>query len=320
LFENDIPPTSREEAYARRVRPPPERYDPDNLSHWSITMTVAWIIWGEIDAVRNEWDIYRDGCADWVFESDPVARAQVEKIAIDNISTGQIAPNDPSRDLRLRRGYWRFSPWKPSGWNRLCLTALAENIRPQVAIDSLWLAAGEGRIRATALECKNAKAFDGNLVEIPNYHWARLNRANEPSGKAMLSGQGRVYREVQFPRLDAKKLWPKSARSPEHDLQRPMAQQATKQEYSDQRSEIQPAPPVQTIHVTPHRLAEAKIEPEFRRWREQHPSGYIPTESEDTAHMKQFGVGRDKVRELRKKYPGRLRGQKKSDKPPNIRG
>ena len=61
------------------MRPPPEKYDPDNLSHWSITMTVAWIIWGEIDAVRNEWDIYRNECADWVFESDPRARAQVEE-------------------------------------------------------------------------------------------------------------------------------------------------------------------------------------------------------------------------------------------------
>ena len=56
LLKDDVPPTSREEADARRMRPPPERFDPDNLSHWSITMTVAWIIWREIDAVRNEWD------------------------------------------------------------------------------------------------------------------------------------------------------------------------------------------------------------------------------------------------------------------------
>jgi hypothetical protein len=60
------------------------------------------------------------------------------------------------------------------------------------------------------------------------------------------------------------------------------------------------------------RLAEAKIEPEFRRWREQQPDGYIPTEAEDIAHMKQLGVGRDTVRELRKKFPTRERGQKKS--------
>jgi hypothetical protein len=60
------------------------------------------------------------------------------------------------------------------------------------------------------------------------------------------------------------------------------------------------------------RLAEAKIEPEFKRWREQQPEGYLPTEAEDIAHMKQQGVGRDAVRELRKKFPTRERGQKKS--------
>jgi hypothetical protein len=62
----------------------------------------------------------------------------------------------------------------------------------------------------------------------------------------------------------------------------------------------------------PRRLAEAKIEPAFRQWREQQADGYIPTEAEDIAHMKQLGVGRDTVRELRKKFPTRERGQKKS--------
>ncbi len=83
---------------------------------------------------------------------------------------------------------------------------------PQVAIDELWQTAGEGRIKATALECKNAKAFDGDLIEIPAHHWAHLKRVDDPlTGKAMLSDDnGRVYREVQFPRLDVKELWPKS--------------------------------------------------------------------------------------------------------------
>ena len=91
----------------------------------------------------------------------------------------------------------------------------------------------------------------------------------------------------------------------EHDLQRLMAKQEVKQEAA------QP----------PGAVAEAKIEPEFRRWREQHPNGYIPTEGEDIEHMKKFGVSRDTVRELRKGYPkAKPRGQKKSDKPPNIRG
>jgi hypothetical protein len=206
LFKDDKPPTSKEEAVERRVRPPPEKYDPDEHSHWSITMTLAWIIWGEIDAVRNEWDDYRNGCADWVFENDPIARAQI----------GQIGP---------QKGSWHLHQWPPSGWNRLYLRAISKNILeprqqailpPQVAIDELWLTAGEGRIKATALECKNAKAFDGDRIEIPAHHWPHLKQADDRStGKAMLSNDnGWVYREVEFPRLDVKELWPKSACSP----------------------------------------------------------------------------------------------------------
>ncbi|WOH66186.1 hypothetical protein [Bradyrhizobium sp. BWA-3-5] len=72
------------------------------------------------------------------------------------------------------------------------------------------------------------------------------------------------------------------------------------------------APPLEEPAKAPRRLPEAKIEPAFRQWREQQPEGYIPTEDEDIAHMKQLGVGRDKVRQLRKGFPTRGRGEKKS--------
>lgn len=196
--DDDKPPTSKEEAVERRVRPPPEKYDPDTRSHWSITMTSAWIIWGEIDAVRNEWDDYRNGCADWIFVPDASARAKL------------VIP-DLQKDLQ-KESPWHFHQWKPSGWKGLCSRARSKSLPPQVAIDSLWLAAGEGRIKATALEFKNAKAFDGDRIEIPAHHWPHLKRVDDPlTGKAMLSDDnGRVYREVLFPRLDVKELWPKS--------------------------------------------------------------------------------------------------------------
>ena len=203
--DNDKPPTSKDGAHARRVRPPPGKYDPDNLSHWSITMVVAWIIWREIDAVRNEWDSYRSDCADWLFfRSDSTAR---KKVAGDP---------DP------QNGSWDFRQWKPSGWNGLRSRARSGNIPPQVAIDSLWRSGGEARIRATALEYENAKAFVGNPIEIPAHYWPYLKRADDPSsGKAMLSGpDGRVYREVQFLRLDGKKLWPKLPPLPEEPRER----------------------------------------------------------------------------------------------------
>ena len=59
------------------------------------------------------------------------------------------------------------------------------------------------------------------------------------------------------------------------------------------------------------RLAEANIEHEFKSWREGQPDGYIPTATEDIAHMRQLGVSRERVRDLRKKLPRRKRGQKR---------
>jgi hypothetical protein len=219
LFKDAKPPTSKDDAQAKRVRPPPEKYDPDKHSHWSITMTLAWKLWGEIDAVRNEWDDYRNECADWRFEGKASARAKVAGVAMKHISSGKLA-RLPGKLARLpkklrkdfQKGSWNFHQWKPSGWNGLCLRAHSKKQPPQVAIDSLWQAAGEGRIKATALECKNAKAFDGDRIEIPAHHWPHLKRVDDPlTGKAMLSdGNGRVYREVLFPRLDVKELWPKS--------------------------------------------------------------------------------------------------------------
>jgi hypothetical protein len=68
LFKEDKPPTSKDEAYARRVRPPLEKYDPDELPYWTITETLAWIIRRDLDAVRNQRDDYREKCADWHFK------------------------------------------------------------------------------------------------------------------------------------------------------------------------------------------------------------------------------------------------------------
>jgi hypothetical protein len=100
--DNDKPPTSKDEAGARRVRPPPERHDPDNRSHWSITMTVAWIIWRDLDAVRNECDSYREKCADWKLDPDATARA---KLVIPDIQKD------------LQESPWHLQQCELSGWN-----------------------------------------------------------------------------------------------------------------------------------------------------------------------------------------------------------
>jgi hypothetical protein len=226
VSKDDKPPTSKDEADARRVRPPPEKYDPDERSDWSITETVAWIIWRDLDAVRNEWDDYRNECADWKFEGDPRARALRERVALDNFERaleerrrGQTAPSDPDLQKKIqekleefKEGSWHRFSWKPSGWRGLRDRAISKNLRPQDAIDELWQAAREGQIKATALQYENAKALLGDPIEIPAHYWPYLKPVDDPlTGKAMLTDdQGRVYREVKFRQLVVKELWPKS--------------------------------------------------------------------------------------------------------------
>lgn len=53
----------------------------------------------------------------------------------------------------------------------------------------------------------------------------------------------------------------------------------------------------------------------FREWRAQAQSaGRIPTYKEDVAHMKKFDVTRDRVRELRTKYPTLPRGTPRTNR------
>jgi hypothetical protein len=95
----------------------------------------------------------------------------------------------------------------------------SEDMPPDHFFEVLWLAAGEGKIKASGLECADEKDFDGRLTEIPPYVWPKLRRRTEPSGKAMLVGPDRVYRGVEFSRLDVKTLWPIKAASSEAEIQ-----------------------------------------------------------------------------------------------------
>lgn len=297
LFEDEVPPTSREEARARRVRPVEERYDPDKLSHWSITMTIAWIVWGDLGYVRRQWNDFREECADWSFHTDPAALAEVGRLALRNLENGEVAPNDPGLDLRLQKGEWRLTPWGPSSWHGLEMIIQSEDIPPDVSIDSLWLAAGEGKIQASGLECISEKDFNGKLVEIPHYLWPRLRRTKELSGKAILTGPDRIYRDVEFARLEVKKLWPAGSGELEPRTPNPRFDGA-----------VDAVP--STDETTKRRIAEREIEPTFKRWRAQQAAGYVPTAAQDIAYMKTHGVSRERVRDLIKKFGGRKRGEK----------
>jgi hypothetical protein len=260
-------------------------------------MTIAWIIWGDIDAVREEWDDYRSQCAEWRFFPEHAVDAKVLEEAIRNASLDAPAPNDPEITVFQKTGgNWRFSALAPSGWLGLEFKARGDEAPWEDRVDGLWLAAGEGKILATALECA-VNAAGNTIVELPPHLWPRLRRKREPSGKALLSAPDRDYRDVRFARLEVKKLWPVGSGQTEPQ-NRPDGAEETVRD-----SVIEDEP-------TKRRIAEREIEPTFKRWRAQQPAGYVPTAAQDVAHMKDHGVSRRRTRGLIKKFGGRQRGEK----------
>ncbi|MGY4413221.1 hypothetical protein ACVWW4_004957 [Bradyrhizobium sp. LB7.1] len=188
------------------VRPPEGAFDPDKLSHWSIAMTMAWIIWGDIGAVREQWDDYRTQCAEWKFFPEVVIDRKTHEAAIKHATYQELAPHDPEMSALGGRGEWKFVAWNDAGWLGLEFECRRDDLPWEEMVDELWQAAGEGRIQATAVEFGDQKAFE--VVEIPAHMWTRLRRTREPSGRAMLSAPDRDYRDIRFARSDVKALWP----------------------------------------------------------------------------------------------------------------
>ena len=205
MFDEDRPPHSRGEARARRVRPPEGFHDPDQLSHWSVPMTVAWIIWGDLDAVREQWDDYRANCADWTFVRDADAVRDEQELLKQQFAAGVIIPTPPDLALRLKKGEWRLSWWAPANWNELF--EQGPDVYPMDAINELWRFAGEGKLVATGFE-RRGQDYPGGLVELLPHLWPHLRRTLDQQGKATLSYGSATFHDVQFTRSDVKRMWP----------------------------------------------------------------------------------------------------------------
>jgi hypothetical protein len=57
---NGLPPLEQ--------KPPLPAFDPLNESHWSLVMAIAWIVWRDIDAVRDQNAEFRKRCTRWVWQ------------------------------------------------------------------------------------------------------------------------------------------------------------------------------------------------------------------------------------------------------------
>lgn len=194
LWHGRIDPTEAERLAAQQGLEPlnelPERtrYDPNSLSWWTISMTVAWIAWRDLDRVLDNFDAYRSECHDWEFKHWRTGTSQ-------------------GKGWQLKR--------KPSATvERLltCPTSYPDDGRPSVqsvpeAQRLLWSAAAERRLVAEAV-----RERDGEWVQIHAPEWESLEAVEDQNEEVLALTDKLVitahYRKVRFARTNVLQIWP----------------------------------------------------------------------------------------------------------------
>ncbi len=167
-------------------RPDPAVFDPMREDRWTLTMTIAWIVWRTPDAVRENWHAYVIGCEQWRgvfksgvcvgFEPGPVPRPTLSLLALK-----EDYPRERTRE----------APWRPRS--------------PHDALEELWKALEQGDIEADAIDNDTGKRID-----IPALAWKSLDLYPELEcdivRESPLSRSG--YEDIRFPVRQIVDAWP----------------------------------------------------------------------------------------------------------------
>lgn len=282
-MSGSIVPESSDEAKRRGTRPPEGSFNPEELSHWSITMTIAWIAWRDVSIVREEWDDYRLECADWMF----IGKPSVDEIEPSNSTTDSTLQDESAEN-------WLLIPHRPSYW--FFLKVRESTNKPGISLKNaqreLWKVAGMEDLVATAIQCPKRFTYNGAEVTIQGASWQRLSPDVAPSGHAtLLHDDGRWFRDVSFARADVKRIWPQLESAPAFTQISPHERPVAKSDSLTTRISLATA---------------ARI---FKEYRETYE--VISTEAQDINFMRQYGISRDWVRTEREKYPKLPRGRVK---------
>lgn len=263
--------------------PDATQFDPFKLAHWNLPMTLAWIIWRTQEAVQSQWELYDFHLRD-----------------LNRTADGSLAQSKlrSLHDLLLSTENDEFDQ-------------SAVLVKGPAARDDLWNKLGSGKLIATGIAVQ-----PGKREPIACTEWQDLD-SFDPGLDWPFDAIGKGFEhELRFKKVsvstkDVLDLWPPISGSSESLMSYAYGTSSHDEQRSTFASAVERSPSEDQVKPQ-RRLPEAKIEPEFKSWREQQPEGYIPTAAEDIAHMKQLGVGRDRVRQLRRNFPTRERGQKKS--------
>jgi hypothetical protein len=169
-------------------KPDPADFDPGRQAHWTLPMTVAWIAYRRIDAVRGAWSEY---CAEywhWIWRRYRVGF-----------------------DGPIREG-WHLEPRHRPTLVGLRLGAivdeLADDSPPKLSIkeaeESLWCCLSEGMIRATGIGLES-----GKRAEIAAVEWIELKPFETENGcdEVRLGPFGTGYRQVELPSKGVRLIW-----------------------------------------------------------------------------------------------------------------
>ncbi len=170
---------SKNELPAMRYYPPIEEFDPHELSHWSLPMCVAWLLWRTDEKVRLYWDDYRLRCRDWVPNPKTKSNAVLRKLP-------------PTKNFITLIGHYfdkNNNPIMPAN----------------KALKKIHNELSKGNIFAEALDTS------GEPVTIPTEEWIFLERTAGMNNETNYRLKGRPhdvkYSDIQINREAVLKVW-----------------------------------------------------------------------------------------------------------------
>jgi hypothetical protein len=102
----------REGSGRLQTRPDASVFDPTTVSHWTLGMALAWIIWRTPDAVREHWDDYRAKRIEWgawvqgagrqLKPLPPVCRLTLDLNFANDTAAARHTPDKAEAELRDR--------------------------------------------------------------------------------------------------------------------------------------------------------------------------------------------------------------------------
>jgi hypothetical protein len=177
--------------------PADDEFDPRATSRWSLSMSLAWILWRDFSEVRQRDNAYRMECWNWQpsYVRLPVDGGTSTKEVRGHIAVQAHPTSSVLFELHGAVGLMPRGQLSPGG-------------SPAAAKAELWAALSDARLVAEGIP-----ASGGPRIEVPAREWTDLENVTDGE----LNGEyfryrhqphGRAYSDIVWRRDDLVSLWP----------------------------------------------------------------------------------------------------------------